>query len=167
MSTLSCACGASLWHRLASPREAFAPGSHFLASRAPKPLRSSVFPLGLPSLAAESLDSLRVRQANALYRFVFRLLLHCARSGINVSVENPCNSWFWNVLQCFAEADSVPWPPAALEFVDFDQCCHGSDRPKSTRFLCTRGLFSPLQARCPGTHMHKPFRLLGAAFLPA
>ena len=141
-------------------RERPLPRSHFLASRAPKPLRSSTFPLGLPSLAADSLDSLRVRKANGLYRFVFRMLLHCARSGINVSVENPCNSWFWDVLQCFAEGDSVPWPPAALEFVDFDQCCHGSDRPKSTRFLCTRGLFSPLQARCPGTHVHKPWGLV-------
>ena len=75
-------------------RERPLPRSHFLAARAPKPLRSSEFPLGLPSLGASSLHSLRVRQATVLYRFVLRLLLHCAKSGINVRVDNPRNSWF-------------------------------------------------------------------------
>ncbi|CAE7806588.1 unnamed protein product [Symbiodinium sp. CCMP2592] len=116
-------------------------------------------PAGLPSLSAASQQSLAVRKDNVLYRFVYKLLLHCSASGINVSVENPRNSLFWKVLQCFAEAEGLLWPPAALEYVDFDQCCHGSDRPKSTRFLCTRGLFHSLRATCPGNHVHRPWGL--------
>ncbi|CAE7664556.1 unnamed protein product [Symbiodinium sp. CCMP2592] len=117
-------------------------------------------PAGLPSLSAASQQSLAVRRDNVLYRFVYKLLLHCSASGINVSVENPRNSLFWKVLQCFAEAEGLLWPPAALEYVDFDQCCHGSDRPKSTRFLCTRGLFHSLRATCPGNHVHRPWGLV-------
>ncbi|CAE6941197.1 unnamed protein product [Symbiodinium sp. CCMP2592] len=117
-------------------------------------------PAGLPSLSAASQQSLSVRKDNVLYRFVYKLLLHCSASGINVSVENPRTSLFWKVLQCFAEADGLLWPPAALEYVDFDQCCHGSDRPKSTRFLCTRGLFTSLRATCPGNHEHRPWGLV-------
>ncbi|CAE7029847.1 unnamed protein product [Symbiodinium sp. CCMP2592] len=116
--------------------------------------------LGLPSLNAASQQSLAVRKDNVLYRFVYKLLLHCSASGINVSVENPRTSLFWKVLQCFAEAEGLLWPPAALEYVDFDQCCHGSDRPKSTRFLCTRGLFHSLRATCPGNHEHRPWGLV-------
>ncbi|CAE7222566.1 unnamed protein product [Symbiodinium sp. CCMP2592] len=117
-------------------------------------------PAGLPSLSAASQQSLAVRKDNVLYRFVYKLLLHCSALGINVSVENPRTSLFWKVLQCFAEADGLLWPPAALEHVDFDQCCHGSDRPKSTRFLCTRGLFTSLRATCPGNHEHRPWGLV-------
>ncbi|CAE7725562.1 unnamed protein product [Symbiodinium sp. CCMP2592] len=117
-------------------------------------------PAGLPSLSAASQQSLAVRKDNVLYRFVYKLLLHCSASGINVSVENPRTSLFRKVLQCFAEADGLPWPPAAMEYVDFDQCCHGSDRPKSTRFLCTRGLFTSLRATCPGNHEHRPWGLV-------
>ncbi|CAE7830851.1 unnamed protein product [Symbiodinium sp. CCMP2592] len=138
-------------------RERPLPKNHALASKAPKPLRSDDFPLGLPSLSAASQQSLAVRKDNVLYRFVYKLLLHCSASGINVSVENPRNSLFWKVLQCFAEAEGLLWLPAALEYFDFDQCCHGSDRPKSTRFLCTRGLFTSLRATCPGNHTHRPW----------
>ncbi|CAE7811948.1 unnamed protein product [Symbiodinium sp. CCMP2592] len=141
-------------------RERPLPRNHALASKAPKPLRSDDFPLGLPSLSAASQQSLAVRKDNVLYRFVYKLLLHCSASGINVSVENPRNSLFWKVLECFAEAEGLLWPPAALEYVDFDQCCHGSDRPKSTRFLCTRGLFHSLRATCPGNHVHRPWGLV-------
>ena len=141
-------------------RERPLPRNHALASKPPKPLRSDDFPLGLPTLDANSSESLRVRKANALYRLTYQVLRHCSSAGLNVSVENPRNSLFWNVLERFAEADGASWPPPALEFVDFGQCCHGSDRPKATRFLCTRGLFSELRARCPGDHAHKPWGLV-------
>ncbi|CAE7464336.1 unnamed protein product [Symbiodinium sp. CCMP2592] len=100
-------------------------------------------PAGLPSLSAGSQQSLAVRKDNVLYRFVYKLFLHCSASGINVSVENPRTSLFWKVLQCFAEAEGLLWPPAALEYVDFDQC-----------------LFTSLRATCPGNHTHRPWGLV-------
>ena len=50
-------------------RERPLPAHHVLASRPPQPLRSAEFPLGLPSLPADSKDSWRVRTANIFSGF--------------------------------------------------------------------------------------------------
>ena len=141
-------------------RERPLPEHHVLAARPPQPLRSSEFPLGLPTLPADSKDSWRVRTANVLYKFSYRLLLHCCRFGIACSVENPTNSLFWQVLESFAEQENRLWPPAQLEYVDFHSCCHGGSRPKKTRLLATKGLFTQLRAVCQKDHPHKPWSLI-------
>ena len=141
-------------------RERPLPAHHVLAAKPPQPLRSPEFPLGLPTLPADSKDSWRVRTANVLYRFSYRLLLHCCSSGIACSVENPTNSLFWQVLDSFAAQENRPWPPPQLEYIDFHSCCHGGSRPKKTRLLATKGLFAPLRAVCQKDHPHKPWGLV-------
>ena len=141
-------------------RERPLPKHHVLAAKPPQPLRSSEFPLGLPTLPADSKDSWRVRTANVLYKFSFRLLLHCCRFGIACSVENPTNSLFWQVLASFAEQENCIWPPTQLEYIDFHSCCHGGSRPKKTRLLATKGLFTQLRAVCQKDHPHKPWSMI-------
>ncbi|CAE7232143.1 unnamed protein product, partial [Symbiodinium pilosum] len=98
-------------------------------------------------------------KANALYKFMYLLILFCVRHDILISVENPANSHFWAVLAWFAEQDSVQWPPKQLEFISFDACVRGSERPKRTAILGTRGVFARLGVFCDGAHEHAPWRL--------
>ena len=126
---------------------------------APRPLRSLEFPLGLPTIRPDSIDGIKLRKANALYKFMYRLILFCIRTGILISVENPSNSHFWGVMEWYANVDDVPWPPPGLEFVTFDACMHGSSRPKRTSFLGTKGVFSSLHIFCDGAHEHAPWGL--------
>ena len=90
---------------------------------------------------------------------MYLLILFCVRHDILISVENPANSHFWAVLAWFAEQDSVQWPPKQLEFISFDACVRGSERPKRTAILGTRGVFARLGVFCDGAHEHAPWRL--------
>ena len=145
-------CGTS-----SKARERPLPKSKF--PNAPRPLRSQEFPLGLPSVKHDSVDGIKLRKANALYKFMYLLILFCVKHSVVISVENPANSHFWGVLEWFARTDGVSWPPATLEFVVFDACMHGSSRPKRTAFLCTKGVFQKLQVFCDGAHEHAPWGL--------
>ena len=138
-------------------RERPLPRSKF--PNAPRPLWSLEFPLGLPSIRPDSVDGIKLRKANALYKFMCLLILFCIKTNILISVENPSNSHFWGVLAWFAEQDSVQWPPEQLEFISFDACMHGSERPKRTAFLGTKGVFSRLNIFCDGSHEHAPWGL--------
>ena len=140
-------------------RERPLPKSKF--PNAPRPLRSQQFPLGLPSIKPDSVDGVKLRKANALYKFMYLLILFCVRRDILVSVENPENSHFWAVLAWFAEQDSIQWPPRQLEFISFDACVRGSERPKRAAILGTKGVFARLAVFCDGAHEHS---LLGALF---
>ena len=126
---------------------------------APQPLRSQQFPLGLPSIKPDSLDGIKLRKANALYKFMYLLILFCVKHDILISVENPANSHFWAVLAWFADQDALQWPPAQMELVTFDACMHGSERPKRTTFLATKGVFARLGVFCDGNHEHAPWGL--------
>ena len=64
-------------------------------STGPQPLRSSDFPNGLPSLSEA--EKLRVEKANQSYEATVRLILKLIQAGISVSIENPKNSFFWQV----------------------------------------------------------------------
>lgn len=59
----------------------------------PKPLRSSEFPYGLPSLAG--VDLVRVQLANLIYSNVHRILVEGHLSGCLCLEENPDKSLFW------------------------------------------------------------------------
>ena len=126
---------------------------------APQPLRSLEFPLGLPTVRPDSVDGIKLRKANALYKFMYHLILFCVKNDILISVENPSNSHFWGVLEWYANVDNVAWPPPTLEFVTFDACMHGSSRPKRTSFLGTKGVFTRLHIFCDGAHEHAPWGL--------
>ena len=63
----------------------------------PKPLRSKPFPLGLPSIVPGSVDALRLEAANQLYALTYRILRKCVDDGVVVSLENPVNSYLWDM----------------------------------------------------------------------
>ena len=123
----------------------------------PPPLRSALFPLGLPDLS--DYHRAKVNSANVLYRLSIEIILFCMRRNIIVSLENPANSWLWAALVLLSAQHS---PEAAmaynsLEKVVFHACCHGSSRRKSTAWLGTKGVFSSLAASCQGDHDHAPW----------
>ncbi|CAE7237184.1 unnamed protein product [Symbiodinium sp. CCMP2592] len=123
----------------------------------PQPLRSSEFPLGLPSLKPGSVEATRVKLANRLYAFTYRILRYCLERDIVVSLENPANSFLWEVLQAFEPQGVAHRILPRLQSIIFDLCCHGGFRPKRTKLLATPGCFEPLRALCDGKHMHKPW----------
>ena len=123
----------------------------------PQPLRSRTFPLGLPSLDWHSSDGQRVLTANKLYSFSYRILDFCKTNNIIACIENPANSYLWDILQAYEPQAKGQGFLSSLSEVVFDQCCHGGFRPKRTKLLCTHACFEPLRAACPGNHMHKPW----------
>ena len=123
----------------------------------PRPLRSKDFPLGLPTLVVGSADHARVLAANDLFLFTYRMLSFCLARAIIVCVENPANSFLWDVLRAFEPALQAKQVLPRLTEVCFDQCCHGGARPKRTKLLCTPNCFESLSAVCPGNHAHRPW----------
>ena len=123
----------------------------------PQPLRSKDFPLGLPTLVVGSADHARVLAANELFLFTYRMLSFCLERAIIVCVENPANSFLWDVLRAFEPALPAKQVLPRLAEVCFDQCCHGGARPKRTKLLCTPDCFESLSAVCPGNHAHRPW----------
>ena len=121
----------------------------------PSPLRSRDFPLGLPSLQPGSVDSCRVDTANRLYAFGYRVLRYCLDNSIIVCIENPRNSFLWEILAAFEPSEPSHRLLPRLSEVCFDQCCHGGSRPKGTKLLCSPECFESLRASCPGNHLHK------------
>ena len=59
----------------------------------PVPLRSQLFPEGLPNLSQK--NRIRVSLANKLYDFVGRVVKLAISKGLVVVVENPRSSLFW------------------------------------------------------------------------
>ena len=123
----------------------------------PQPLRSKDFPLGVPTLVLGSANHARVLAANDLYLFAYRMLSFCLDHDIIVCVENPANSFLWDVLRAFEPAQPAKQVLPKLAEVCFDQCCHGGARPKRTKLLCTPDCFESLTADCPRNHLHRPW----------
>ena len=59
----------------------------------PQPLRSPLFPHGLPHLSGSDLT--RVSTANAVYKNIASILELATLNGAYVSVENPARSYVW------------------------------------------------------------------------
>ena len=57
----------------------------------PPPLRSAMFPLGLPNLS--DYHRAKVDNANILYKLAIDIILFYKLGQIIVGVENPANSW--------------------------------------------------------------------------
>ena len=95
--------------------------------------------------------------ANRLYAFSYRILQLCIERGIIVCLENPGNSFLWDVLRAFEPADPALHILPKLCEVTFDFCCHGGSRPKRTKLLATPNCFESLHALCPGDHCHEPW----------
>lgn len=126
----------------------------------PRPLRSFEHILGVPNL--KPIEEARVQTANKLAAFAVRLIQFAMDHSTFISLENPTNSWMWGVLAFFVRQtknSKLQHFYNAFFALDFDNCCHGGDRPKSTRFLCSHDLLSSLALRCQNDHVHKPYQI--------
>ena len=126
----------------------------------PRPLRDCDHVLGLPGLSAN--ERSRVDAANELARYVVELLRLSIDLGCFFSIENPLNSWMWAVLAHYVRESKdkkLSRVFGAMTNVDFSMCMWGGDRPKSTRFKCTRDFLSSMAKDCDGSHVHKPYTI--------
>ena len=132
-------------------RERPLPGLEAKGFRVAKPLRSLAHPEGLPGL--QGTDKLRVEAANKVYSNTATIVRWAARRAITCSIENPMNSLFWNVPCIRRLLDDLSGYDAC-----FDNCCHGGNRKKTTRWWSTRNWFQPLAVFCDDGHPHEPWR---------
>ena len=132
-------------------------------AKTPKPLRNDQHILGIPGLPKH--DHSRVTSANILASFVVDILQYAYKQHCFVSIENPLNSWMWQVLKHYVNRIN---DGAFRQFyndmisVVFNHCAHGGMRPKKTQLLCTHNYLDGLSADCPGessTHKHLPYTI--------
>ena len=66
--------------------------------RGPRPVRSELYPLGLPDLAVDQPAEVpRVLAANLLYQVVVEAVQILNQNGTAWSIENPRNSLLWHI----------------------------------------------------------------------
>lgn len=124
----------------------------------PPPLRSALYPLGVPGLNEFHLR--KVENANILYALALKILLWAMHRGIIVSVENPASSWLWAALIALLRKHHTAAEAKlynTLVMILFHACCHGSPRKKHTAWLSSPTVFDALRAECQGDHEHLPF----------
>ena len=132
------------------------PGEHPKAG--PQPLRSEVFPDGLPNLSCR--DPEKVSKANSSYRATVFLVRKLIEYNISVSIENPKNSFFWKFSDVARLLESV----SACHFTVFHHCMHGGKRDKQTAWWSWNprdeesDMFRSLALQCDGQHQHEPWR---------
>lgn len=105
----------------------------------PQPLRSSRFPLGLPSL--NSRDQHRVSLANQIYDSCGAFAERLSLAGIPWTIENPTNSMMRS-LEYFT------WAISNGYMVNMHACAFGSSRKKFTIFYTAKS-----SNECPDTAM--------------
>ena len=113
-----------------------------------KPLRSSKFPEGLPSLSGA--DLARVSTANKIFQNVCKIL-NAFKDVALISIENPRHSYMWDTIwlkQLISDAKLFP--------VDYQQCMQGGDKDKWTRFFCNHAAFSVLARNATGVTITSP-----------
>ena len=99
----------------------------------PKPLRSSRWPDGLPTL--KGVNKERVVSANLWYDFCRRVIAACEQHNVLFTVENPTHSLMWETSFFRHLVDSH-------FFSDVDACEYGSE-----------------QSKCSGLHVHEPWSI--------
>ena len=136
--------------------------SHLVAKGAPqpRPLRNASEPLGLPHLSMHERE--KVESANKLAEFTICLFELAVALSCIFSVENPSNSWMWDVLLVYVKRRNNPillqqW--LSMSPVKFSNCAHGGERPKQTTWRCTHTVYDHLAKPCPGNHVHKPYQV--------
>lgn len=119
-------------------------------SKVPLPLRSNLFPLGLPGLKGDDLS--RVNAANVLYSTTAELCTGLHSLGKLFSVENPHNSLMWETPY-FKRLSSLE----GVFQVSFDHCMHGGSRPKKTLLITNCSSLRALESHCDSSHEHSPW----------
>lgn len=111
------------------------------------PVRSSVYPEGLPHIPASMID--KVKNGNSFGYWVAKLVSKYSSSHF-VWVENPDSSFLWRLKSWQSIADRSLLNPLRVDF-----CRYGTPWRKRTRFLTNIGdLVNTLQL-CQGGHQHK------------
>ena len=103
-------------------------------------MRSKDWPGGLPDLAGVNLQ--KVITANKIYALTVQVAKLCLHHGILVSTENPRGSYYGDIPP-MAELRSDP----RMEDNDMQNCMHGSERDKWSRWLASRGLLTSMQSQ--------------------
>ena len=119
----------------------------------PQPLRSLEWPWGLPGLTGLSLQ--KVITANKIYALTVQIAKLCLHLDILVSIENPRGSYYWE-LPPVVELRKDP----RMQDNDMQNCMHGSERDKWSRWLATKHLLVPMQLKCDNSHSHKAWGFL-------
>ena len=79
--------------------------------------------------------------------------------GSAVSVENPRNSYFWQIMNIFAnEQQWVRNIRDSLVFNIHQSCMYGSKFDKWTSIRATDGLYNDIRKECDGNHTHESWR---------
>ena len=102
--------------------------AHLVAKGAPppRPLRLASHPLGLPNLTPH--ERKRVESANILAKFAKDLFVLAVSLSCVFSLENPNNSWMWNVLFVYVQRlndKSLLQAWLNMSAVQFSNCAHG------------------------------------------
>ena len=113
-----------------------------------EPLRSDIFPDGLPSL--ENIDLDRVLAANTLYELCENVCRLCDSLQIQWIIENPFDSFFWYTSWISQRHQDFPK-------ILFHNCTYGGLRPKRTGLLANFDI-SSLAILCDDLHEHAPWR---------
>ena len=136
--------------------------AHLVAKGAPqpRPLRNASHPLGMPRLTYH--EKQRVESANKLAKFAIDLFVLAVTLSCVFSLENPSNSWMWNVLFVYVQQLNdqrflQAW--TNMFAVQFSNCAHGGERPKQTTWRSTHDVYNHLAKPCPGNHEHKPYQV--------
>ena len=122
-----------------------------------EPLRSITEPLGKSGL--QGTDAKRVAAANKLYAVTLCLVVILVIRGTAVSIENPGNSYFWQIMDIFANEDQWVrniWD--SLVFYIHQSCMYGSRFDKWTSIRATDGLYNDIRKECEGNHTHVSWR---------
>ena len=122
-----------------------------------EPLRSITEPLGKSGL--QGTDAKRVAAANRLYAVTLCLIVILAIRGSAVSVENPRNSCFWQIMDIFANEHRWVrdiWD--SLIFNILQSCMYGSKFDKWTSIRATDGLYNDIRKERDGNHTHESWR---------
>ena len=117
----------------------------------PRPLRSKLFPMGLPTL--KGLDAAKVASANALYYATLEIAKVCLQFDILFTIENPENSLMWDTEPLQELFRLCPGYHNV-----FQSCMMGGDRDKKTKWWSSKQLFSAFNVACDGNHSHKPWK---------
>lgn len=117
----------------------------------PKPLRSKLHPMGLPTL--KGLDAAKVASANSLYFATLEIAKLCLQYDNMFTIENPENSLMWDtdLLQ-----ELFQLCPGYHNV--FQSCMMGGDRDEKTKWWASKPNFSAFSVACDGNHSHKPWK---------
>ena len=97
----------------------------------------------------------KVITANKIYALTVQIAKLCLHLDILVSIENPRGSYYWE-LPPVVELRKDP----RMQDNDMQNCMHGSERDKWSRWLATKHLLVPMQLKCDNSHSHKAWGFL-------